>query len=80
MQHYSSVQVKVWFQNRRMKWKKENNKDKFPGQRGEAEAEGEEEGNEDGEGEEAEERRRWNENWDRALISGLGSLFPLSAY
>lgn len=37
-----------------MKWKKENNKDKFPGQRGEAEAE--EEGNEDGEGEEAEEK------------------------
>lgn len=31
-------------------------------------------------GEEAEERRRWNENWDRALISGLGSFFPLSAY
>lgn len=41
-----------------MKWKKENNKDKFPGQRGEAEAEAEaeEEGNEDGEGEEAEEK------------------------
>lgn len=37
-----------------MKWKKENNKDKFPGQRGEAEAE--EEGNEDGEGEDAEEK------------------------
>ncbi|XP_037834640.1 LOW QUALITY PROTEIN: homeobox protein Hox-B8a [Kryptolebias marmoratus] len=28
----------VWFQNRRMKWKKENNKDKFPSSKSEQEA------------------------------------------
>lgn len=64
-------QVKIWFQNRRMKWKKENNKDKFPGQRGEADAEADEEGNENGEAEETEDKETEEKEESKDWFYGL---------
>lgn len=64
-------QVKIWFQNRRMKWKKENNKDKFPGQRGEADTEADEEGNENGEAEETEDKETEEKEESKDWFYGL---------
>lgn len=54
-----------------MKWKKENNKDKFPGQRGEADAEADEEGNENGEGEEPEDKETEEKEESKDWFYGL---------